>query len=288
MDRDEIKRRIDSFERWHYRFDLGGIKTPVHGEYRINAHEQRRRYFFDPLVELFGGSLEGKRVLDLGCNAGYWSLHAIENGADYVLGIDGRAMHVDQANLVFEVKDIEKGRYDFVEGNIFEFDFDEHGRFDIVLCLGLMYHVARHVSLMELMARVNDDVLVIDTMLSIAPGSYLRVRSESVDKPLNASEMELVMSPTKQAVVDMARAFGYDVLVLKPRFTDYTGARKYRHGRRKAFLCAKKSSLDAVAHRAEPEESPLARARELAWLALDSAPINPRKLGKGGVAAARD
>jgi ribosomal protein L11 methylase PrmA len=41
-------------------------------------------------------------VLDLGCNAGFWSLAAIDAGADLVVGIDGRQMHIDQANLVFE------------------------------------------------------------------------------------------------------------------------------------------------------------------------------------------
>jgi predicted nicotinamide N-methyase len=36
-------------------------------------------------VRLFGGSLEGKRVLDLASNAGYWSLASIKAGANYVL-----------------------------------------------------------------------------------------------------------------------------------------------------------------------------------------------------------
>ncbi|MEA2517439.1 MAG: tRNA (mo5U34)-methyltransferase, partial [Actinomycetota bacterium] len=122
----ELQRRIDEFDRWHYEFDLNGIKTPISDPTRVNRHNQRKRYFIDPIVQLLGGSLEGKRVLDLGCNAGFWSLAAIEAGADYVLGIDGRQMHVDQADLVFEVKGIDRGRYDFVTGNIFEYDFRNH------------------------------------------------------------------------------------------------------------------------------------------------------------------
>jgi 2-polyprenyl-3-methyl-5-hydroxy-6-metoxy-1,4-benzoquinol methylase len=231
MESDEIARRIASFPRWHYEFDLAGHKTPIHGDFRRNGHEQRKRYFFEPLVELCGGTLKGKRILDLGCNAGFWSLNAIEQEADFVLGVDGRQMHVDQANLVFEAKDIDRSRYQFTATNIFDLDFRQLGYFDIVLCLGLLYHVGKQVDLLEKIAEVNDDVLVIDTNLSLAPGSYLRLRTEDLESPLHATERELVFSPTKRAVVDMTGAFGYSTVVLKPRFSDYTGCRKYRQGR---------------------------------------------------------
>ena len=104
MDTAEIQKRVNRVERWHYKFDLNGISTPISDKTRINRHEQRRRYLFDSLLATFGGSLAGKRVLDLGSNAGFWSLTAIESGCNSVLGIDGRQMHTDQANLVFEVK----------------------------------------------------------------------------------------------------------------------------------------------------------------------------------------
>ncbi|MDQ4064911.1 MAG: class I SAM-dependent methyltransferase, partial [Actinomycetota bacterium] len=155
MDTAEIKERVDSFERWHYRFDLDGVQTPIWDESRINRHQQRKSYLFDPLRAIYGGSLVGKRVLDIGCNAGFWSLAAIESGCDYVLGLDGRQMHVDQANFVFEVKGIERDRYRFITGDIFKTDLLEHGRFDIVLCLGLLYHVSKHMNLLEIISEIN-------------------------------------------------------------------------------------------------------------------------------------
>ena len=279
MDGDAIKQKIDSFERWHYEFDLDGHKTPIHPPQRANSHEQRKRYFFDPLVELCGGSLAGKRVLDLGCNAGYWSLEAIERGADFVLGIDGRPMHVDQANFVYEVKGIDRSKYEFRMANIFDLNVADLGTFDIVLCLGLMYHVSKHVELMEMMSSVNDDILVIDTLLSVAPGSYLRIRSEDVENPLHAADRELVMSPTKQAVVDMAAAFGYETVVLRPRFTDYTYARTYRQARRRAFICAKKTPLAGLS---APTEAPgvTGHLLDYVWLARDNASSVPQRLKK--------
>jgi 2-polyprenyl-3-methyl-5-hydroxy-6-metoxy-1,4-benzoquinol methylase len=163
----------------------------------------QNEHFFDPLVGLFGGSLEGKRLLDLGCNAGFWSSCAAQAGSDFVLGIDGRKMHVDQANFVFEVKDVECDRYDFKLGDLFETDLRQSGTFDVVLCLGLMYHVSKRVELMEKICEVNSDVLVIDTTLSVADGSFLELRREDTKGFRTAVDRGLVMHPTKQAVRDL-------------------------------------------------------------------------------------
>src|SRR5215212_3883222 len=179
MQDEEIKQKIASFPRWHYQFDLRGNLTPIFKESHVKRHAQRKKLFFDPLVELFGGSLEGKRVLDLGCNAGFWALSAAQAGCDYVQGIDGRQMHVDQANFVFEAKEVERERFDFFLGNLFETDLRRFGAFDVVLCLGLMYHVSKHVELMEKISEVNTDVPVIDTPLSVACGSFLELRRAS-------------------------------------------------------------------------------------------------------------
>ena len=102
--------RAASFPRWHYDFDLAGYRTnPSKAEWQ----EWRASHLLGPIVEHYGGSLAGKRVLDLGCNAGYFSLKAIEAGCDYVLGVDGRQMHVDQANLVFDTLGVERWVVDF-------------------------------------------------------------------------------------------------------------------------------------------------------------------------------
>lgn len=248
MQSDEIKRRIQAFPMWHYQFDLQGNFTPGR---RSQRHAWRRHYFFDPLVQLCGGSLAGKRVLDLACNAGFWSLCALEHGCDFVMGIDGRQMHVDQANFVFEVKEIDKSKYDFVLGNIFDMDLEQFGSFDIVLCLGLIYHVNKHMELIEQMSRVNKDILLIDTNLSRAPGSYLEIHHERVDIPTQALDYELVMLPTKLGMVDMVKQFGYSAAILKPHIQDKAELSDYRLGFRRAFLCAKDTNLAHVSARVE-------------------------------------
>src|SRR5690606_36962137 len=126
---------------------------------------------------------KGKRVLDLGCNAGFWSLNAIEAGADFVLGVDGRQMHVDQANFVFDVKGIDKSRYHFAQGNLYEFDFWPWAPFDIVFGFGLMYHIEEPMGRSELISRSKTDILFNDPGMIRLPGSFVSYRRESSNDP---------------------------------------------------------------------------------------------------------
>jgi SAM-dependent methyltransferase len=256
MDPAEIRARVESFPRWHYEFDLQGIKTPIFDPAHRNRHVQRVAYFFEPMVKMFGGSLAGKRVLDLGCNAGFWSLKAMEAGADYVLGIDGRQMHVDQANLVFEVNQVDRSRYEFRTANLFTEDFSGERPFDIVLCLGLMYHVSKTVELIERASSVNTDVLIIDTAISTDAGSLVRVHHENLDEPRNAVDYETVFAPTRQAIIEIAEMFGYKVAPMALHATNYNGMRRYKWGSWLAFVCAKKSDLSSLSQ--APRNEPFA------------------------------
>ncbi len=246
MERQELEQRIAEFPVWHYRFEFAnGAATPIYRPDYVNRHKQRRHLFLDRLIDVCGGSLEGRSVLDLGSNAGYWSLAAIEAGADFVLGVDGRQMHVDQANLVFEANGVNPERYRFELGNIFEHAFN--GKFDIVLCLGLMYHIAKPVELFETMAATGAQIIVIDTAVSLAPSSVFRVAHEdSLDNPRNAVDYRILLIPSRQAVFDLAKQFGYDCVALASNVTDFTGMNDYRTKQRAAFLCTKGISLDGI------------------------------------------
>ncbi|HEX4187301.1 MAG TPA: class I SAM-dependent methyltransferase [Solirubrobacteraceae bacterium] len=259
----ELQDRIQSYPVWHYKFDFDGVSTPIHRSDWVNRHEQRRRSFFDPLVAVAGGTLHGKRVLDLGSNAGYWSLAAIEAGADFVLGIDGRQMHVDQANLVFEAKGVDRARYNFVLGDIFKYDFA--ASFDVVLCLGLMYHISKPMELFEIMAGVDAQLLLIDTAVSLMPTSMFRVaREDSLRNVRNAVDHEIVLIPSRRAVLDLADQFGYTGVAVAHHITDFTGMADYKTKQRAAFVCGKGIPLDGLA-REKIDAATLLRAGAGKW-----------------------
>ncbi len=275
MNAQELQDRIAAFPRWQYRFEFGeGVFTPVRDRGVVNRHEQRRAYFFEPLVRALGGSLHGRRVLDLGCNAGLWSLLALQAGAEFVLGIDGRKMFIEQAELVFAAKRVERERYRFVHANIFEHEFTES--FDVVLCLGVLDHTAKPVSLLELIRQVDASVVVIDSEISRARSSVFEV--SNLPDPHSVVDIEMVLIPSRLAVIELAAQFGFSAVPLAQNMTDYTGMKDYRDQRRLAFICSRGMILEGLS----AESRPLAPW----WV---TAAVNARKArdGRGASADAR-
>lgn len=245
MTNEQIQQRIASYPSWLYQFNLRGNLTPAENRH-ADRHPWRKRHFFDPMVRLLGGSLAGKRVLDLACNAGYWSLAAINAGADFVQGVEAREFHVDQANFVFEMNDVPASRYRFSVANLFDCDLRQYGEYDVVLCLGIMYHITTHMPLLKRISEVNRDILVIDTRVSMLPGSVLELRREPTENPWHSADHELVMDPTRQAIIDMTREVGYQTQILQPTYSNETGIDGYRQGYRRAFISTKQSDLSKL------------------------------------------
>jgi SAM-dependent methyltransferase len=244
MEAEELASRIAEFPAWSYRFKFaGGVSTPSVDPAMVNRHEQRRRYFFEPLLALAGGSLRGRRVLDLGCNAGFWSLAAVEAQADFVLGIDAKPAYLEQAELVFAAKGIDPARYRFEQGNVLAHELSES--FDVVLCLGLLDHIAKPVELFELIAGLAPQLLVIDTEISRSRASIFEV--DSLYRRENAVEYETVLIPSRLAVLELAAQFGFEAVALPHNIDDYAGMDDYLHQRRLAFVCAKDVPLGALA-----------------------------------------
>jgi tRNA (mo5U34)-methyltransferase len=239
MTESDLAARIAAFPRWHYAFDLRGHSTITPGVTRVKRHAQRLPYLLDPLVEACGGTLAGKRVLDLGCNAGFWSLHCVRRGASFVMGVDARGHHMDQARLVFDVEGIDPARYRFVEADLLAADWSAWGRFEVVLCLGLLYHVNRPVELFARMAATDALHIVVDTALSMLPGAAFELRREPLDDPRHAVASEVVLWPTRDAVNALATDHGYRTTVLEPAFEDWEECDDYRDGLRRGFLLAR-------------------------------------------------
>jgi tRNA (mo5U34)-methyltransferase len=242
----ELRSAVESFPSWHYEFDLNGIKTTTRNQYSVNRHRERARHFFEPTLKLTGG-LAGKRVLDLGCNAGFWSLKAIEAGADFVFGIDGLQMHIDQSNLVFQAKGIDPARYRFEQADVFSDAYDSYGPFDVVLCLDLLDHFSKTMELFEKIAACNTDIVLIDSRVSLLPGAVLELDYETAADIRNEVDQKLVLVPTRRAVEQIAGQFGYATVVLPLRSVrDFDGMHDYRDGKRASFICSKETSLASV------------------------------------------
>lgn len=244
MEKQEIIDKINSFSDWMYEFDLQGNLTPVHSKAAVDGSKQRIKYCIDPLIKFCGGSLKGKKILDIGCNAGFLALEMINAGCDYIVGIDGRQSHIDKANFVFEVKDIDESRYKFYCDNVYDIDFKILGEFDIVICLGFFHHVNKHIELLEKISEVNSDLFLLETRVNRIPGNFVHILDDvDANHYANSINYSLTMFPSKKAVLSMVKMFKYKSLIINPQREHKAALKDYRLNRRLAFIFSKKSDL---------------------------------------------
>jgi len=107
----------------------------------------------------------GLRVLDLGCGEGLFAIEAACHGAD-VLAVDGRAQRMARGREL--AGELSLGNLRFVQADVRTFAFEEEGPFDVVLLLGLLYHLDAP-DLFHVMRRVAGATLrtlVIETHLA--------------------------------------------------------------------------------------------------------------------------
>lgn len=156
LNESEIRRRLTTLGKWFHNIDLKGVQTaPDHflGDFpSIKWHRLQR---------CLPADLTGKSVLDIGCNGGFYSIQLKKRGASRVVAIDLDTRYLDQAKFAAEVHQVDiefrcMSAYDV--GSIGE-------RFDIVLFMGVLYHLRYPLLALDLLARhVVDDILVFQTL----------------------------------------------------------------------------------------------------------------------------
>src|SRR5690349_10598415 len=179
--RDQIERRVRELGNWFHNLDLQGVKTaPDHflGDYPM----LKWRNFASAIPR----DLHGKTVLDIGCNAGFYSLEMKKRGADRVVGIDFDDEYLAQARFAAEVSGFD---IDFRRLSVY--DVAELGeKFDVVLFMGVLYHLRHPLLALDLIhEHVCRDLFVFQSMQrgsrEIEPlqGDYPFEQKEMFDRP---------------------------------------------------------------------------------------------------------
>jgi tRNA (mo5U34)-methyltransferase len=113
----------------------------------------------------FPKDLAGKTVLDIGCNAGFYSCAAKVRGARSVLGIDYFQHCIDQATLMREILQLD---IDFRQGDGEELNGGA-GPFDVVINTGVIYHLQNPMRFLSNMARLTGGLMFLETEMLIDP-----------------------------------------------------------------------------------------------------------------------
>lgn len=106
------------------------------------------------------------RILDVGCGEGVYSIEAGLRGAN-VLALDARTQRMDQGAACAARHGLTNVR--FSKQDVREVRRATHGEFDVVYCLGLLYHldVPDVFHVLENLFAVCTGMLVLDTLICV-------------------------------------------------------------------------------------------------------------------------
>jgi tRNA (mo5U34)-methyltransferase len=153
----EIERRVHELGDWFQNLDLCGVRTaPNHflGDYPS--------FKWRSFEHAIPADLSGKTVLDIGCNAGFYSLEMKRRGAARVVGIDSDEQYLAQARFAAEINgaDIEFRQLDIYDVAKLQ------ERFDLVLFMGVLYHLRHPLLALDLLyEHVVKDTLVFQSLM---------------------------------------------------------------------------------------------------------------------------
>ncbi len=151
-----LQEQIDALGPWFHNMLVGGVRTaPDHflGDYPAVKY----RHFRDSIP----ADLTGKSVLDIGCNAGFYSLEMKRRRAARVLGIDTDERYLTQARFAADVAGLD---IQFLRLPVWQVGSLKE-KFDLVIFMGVLYHLRHPLLALDLIhEHVAKDLLLFQSM----------------------------------------------------------------------------------------------------------------------------
>jgi tRNA (mo5U34)-methyltransferase len=224
MTKDDLQTRVDAL-RWFHTMDLG------HGIVTKGADDSPGRLTRLQLPQ----DLSGKSVLDIGAWDGFYSFEAERRHASRVVASDYFAWHgvgwgTGRGKAGFELaREALGSRVEDLDIDVMDLAPDRAGTFDVVLFLGVLYHLPNPLLALERVASVTRERLILETVVDMVgisrPAAAFYPGRELNDDPTNW------WGPNPAAVQGMLRSVGFDrvELVTPIRSAPYRAARAIYH-----------------------------------------------------------
>src|SRR4051812_32087072 len=153
---DEIQQRVRSLGKWFHNLNLRGVWTaPDHflGDYPyIKFRNFSHAIPSDP---------RGKTVLDIGCNAGFYSLEMKRRGAERVVAVDFDELYLAQAKFAAEVLEVD---IEFRKLSVYDVALLGE-KFDLVIFMGVLYHLRHPLLALDLIREhVAKDLMMFQSL----------------------------------------------------------------------------------------------------------------------------
>jgi hypothetical protein len=231
---------------WFYPFRLpsGKIAATYDGGALDEIHATRLAMLQSALSAEFGESIAQCSAIDIACHQGYFSTQLAQMGLRDVLAVDARPEHVADANLIREALHLDNLRVQ--QSDVHALSPEALGRFDIVLMLGLIYHLENPVGALRTASALTGRICLVETQIvpglsgMVDYGSYRFVRplkgsfgiideTEETHGP-EASTTGICLIPSLEALMWIMRKVGFSrVEVLTPPANAYE---QLRYGKR--------------------------------------------------------
>lgn len=153
--RKELQDKVRELGPWYQCFNLDGVLTNAADP----TYPESRWQLIEPYVPK---NLTGKTVLDIGCNAGYFSIKMKQRGAASVLGIDIKLKSINQARFVANYFNVS---VDYEVVNLYEFVLTNRRKFDFVLFLGVFYHLRYPLLVVDKIAEMAREKMYFTTVI---------------------------------------------------------------------------------------------------------------------------
>ena len=158
--------RVDSVASWYHRIEVApGLITPGVNDSQLVLESLN-----------LPADLSGLRVLDIGTRDGFFAFECERRGAE-VTAID--YMPPEETGFLV-ARELLGSRVEFIQENVYELSHERYGGFDLVLFLGVLYHLRDPMLALDSVwnvarGRLIVETQVIDDALLTAPGEFKRL-----------------------------------------------------------------------------------------------------------------
>jgi FkbM family methyltransferase len=183
-------------------------------------------------------------AVDAGCGMGFFSQTLAEAGLN-VCGFDGRAENVEEARRRFP-------KIPFEQADIQDTSILQLGRFDIVLCFGLLYHLENPLLAVRHLRAMTGKCLLVESMCLPETRTSMMLREEP--RQSDQSLSDVAWCPSESSLVKMLYRAGYRVVYKVLPLPDHDDFRETpEHARRRTVLLASSMPIDVAGFRLFPE-----------------------------------
>ena len=140
---------------------------------KTGADKDRLNERYRAIIEFNRDIIRGSRLLDIASHDGRWSFAALKAGAEHSTGIEIRPYLVENCVRNMQSQCIADGRYHFTCGDaVTTISKLPAGQFDVVMCLGYLYHTPHIPLLIQQIGRLKPRHVIIDSQVGVPVGFH--------------------------------------------------------------------------------------------------------------------